>query len=312
MTDSTPDDKNLADEAAASEETVQDTIDEAADDAAAESEATTEEVAAPKKVSTRKARPAPPVEDDEDYDDEDGFDGAEEKTAPVRRRPRSAAPRPRPAVSGASAGTVAATTIVTVVVTIVILALLAGTIVFGLLWNSKRGEVNDMKAAAEEKSHAEKVAADYAAGASTFDFHDLTPWRTALTKGVSPELKTKLEATVGAMNQLLQPLQWVSKGTVMDAVVNSQSGSVYRVSAYVKVEATNVQAASGREVVTVYNVTMDKDKDWQITDVGGSLADPSAQATQPTQGAPAPTESAPAPTPTDGATAPAATPAPGN
>ena len=49
------------------------------------------------------------------------------------------------------------------------------------------------------------------------------------------------------------------------------------------------------------DVTLDKDKDWQITDVGGSLADPSAQATQPAPAAP-----------TEGAQAPAATPAPGN
>ena len=220
------------------------------------------------------------------------------RLAPVRRPKASA----RAAASRAqAAGATAGATVTTVVITVVILALLAASITFGVLGGLQKSENSDMKAAAAEKAQAEKVAAEYAAGASTFDFKDLGPWRTAIVKGVSPELKTKMDATAGAMNQLLQPLQWVSKGTVMDAVVNSQSGPIYKVSAYVKVEATNVQAASGRDVLTVYNVTLDKDKDWQITDVGGSLADPSAQATQPAPAAP-----------TEGAQAPAATPAPGN
>ncbi|WEL94373.1 hypothetical protein P1N98_05635, partial [Tsukamurella tyrosinosolvens] len=296
MTDSTPDDKNLADEAAATEETVQDTVDEAAEETAGatdevvEDEAPTEKVSTTKKAPAKKAaakRPAPPVEEDEDFEEAD-------EPAPVRRPKASA----RAAASRAqAAGATAGATVTTVVITVVILALLAASITFGVLWGLQKSENSDMKAAAAEKAQAEKVAAEYAAGASTFDFKDLGPWRTAIVKGVSPELKTKMDATAGAMNQLLQPLQWVSKGTVMDAVVNSQSGPIYKVSAYVKVEATNVQAASGRDVLTVYNVTLDKDKDWQITDVGGSLADPSAQATQPAPAAP-----------TEGAQAPAATP----
>ncbi|BDH56355.1 hypothetical protein [Tsukamurella sp. PLM1] len=194
-----------------------------------------------------------------------------------------------------------AATATTVVVTVVILALLATSILFGVLWGMKKSELSDVQEAAANRSQAEKVAAEYAAGASTFDYRDLTPWRSALTKGVSPELKTKLEATVGAMNQLLQPLQWVSKGTVMDAVVNSESGSIFKVNAYVRVEATNVQAASGREVVTVYNVTLDKDKDWQITDVGGVGG-----------GVPATTGGDQAPAPTAGETPAAPAPTPGN
>ncbi|MCA0157332.1 hypothetical protein LB823_14145 [Tsukamurella sp. M9C] len=298
MTDSTPDDKNLADEAAATEETVQDTVDEAAEETAdATEEIATKDEAPTEKVSTAKKaapaaktakRPAPPVEDDED-------DVVE---APVRRPKASARAA---ATRNQAAGLTAGATVTTVVITVVILALLAASITFGVLWGLQKSENSDMKAAAAEKSQAEKVAAEYAAGASTFDYRDLGPWRAAIVKGVSPDLKTRMDATAGAMNQLLQPLQWVSKGTVMDAVVNSQSGPIYKVSAYVKVEATNVQAASGREVVTVYNVTLDKDKDWQITDVGGSLADPSSQATQPTPAAP-----------TEGAQTPAETPAPGN
>ncbi|KXO88821.1 hypothetical protein [Tsukamurella pseudospumae] len=298
MTDSNPDDKNLGDEAATTEEIVQDAAAEAVDAATAaedEADAPTETVSTAKKAdvvgSAVKKRPASPVDEDDD----------EAETAPVRR----SRPAPRAAAARQGAGLAAGATVMTVVATVVVIALLAGTIVFGLLWNSKRGELNDLKTAAADRAQAEKVASDYAAGASTFDFHDLGPWRTALTKGVSPELKTKLEATVGAMNQLLQPLQWVSKGTVLDAVVNSESGPVYKVSAYVKVEATNVQAASGREVITVYNVTLDKSKDWQVTDVGGVgggvPASAAAESADPTPG-----------TPTTPGAAPAATPAPGN
>ncbi|MET9329569.1 hypothetical protein [Tsukamurella sp. NPDC003166] len=300
MTDSTPDDKNLADEAATTEETVQESAAEASDAATSaedETAAPTEKVSTAKKAdfvgSAVKKRPAPLVDDDEDAD--------EAETAPVRR----SRPAPRAAAARQGAGLAAGATVMTVVATVVVIALLAGTIVFGLLWNSKRGELNDLKTAAADKAHAEKVAAEYAVGASTFDFHDLGPWRTALVKGVSPELKAKMDAVGGAMNQLLQPLQWVSKGTVLDAVVNSQSGPVFKVNAYVRVEATNVQASSGREVVTVYNVTMDKSKDWQITDVGG-VGDniPSSAANQPADPTPG--------TPTTPGTAPAATPAPGN
>lgn len=285
MTDSTPDDKNLADEAAAAEETVQDTVDEKTDTGPK-----TGTAKAPSyKTSTAKKRPAPPADEDEDEDFEE--------EAPVRRRPRPAA---RPAAAGQTAGA----TVTTVVATLVVVALLAAAITFSVLWGMQKSENSDMKAAAADKAQAEKVAAEYAAGASTFDYRDLGPWRTALVKGVSPELKTKLDAAAGAMNQLLQPLQWVSKGTVLDSVVNSQSGSIYKVSAYVNVAATNSQAPSGREMVSVYNVTLDKDKDWLITDSGGAVANPGAAA--PADGAQQ------TPAPTEGAQAPAATPAPGN
>ncbi|MBS4103399.1 hypothetical protein [Tsukamurella paurometabola] len=291
MTDSTPDDKNLAGEDAATEETVLDTTeDTTADEETAQVPLTKKSAEKAEFVgSAVKKRPAPPVEEDEDDEDY-------EEEAPVRRRPT-----PRPAARKPAAGrSGVAATATTVVVTVVILALLATSILFGVLWGMKKSELNDVQEAAANRAQAEKVAAEYAAGASTFDFRDLTPWRSALTKGVSPELKTKLEATVGAMNQLLQPLQWVSKGTVMDAVVNSESGSIFKVNAYVRVEATNVQAASGREVVTVYNVTLDKDKDWQITDVGGVGG-----------GVPA-TTGAQTPAPTAGETPAAPAPAPGN
>ncbi|MCS3780619.1 hypothetical protein [Tsukamurella ocularis] len=297
MTDSTPDDKNLPDEAAATEETVQDTVDEAAEETAdATEEAATKDEAPTEKVSTAKKaapaakaakRPTPPVEDDDEDDVEE---------ASVRRPKASARTA---ATRNQAAGLTAGATVTTVVITVVILALLAASITFGVLWGLQKSENSDIKAAAAEKAQAEKVAAEYAAGASTFDYKDLTPWRNALTTRTSDDLKKRFEATVGAMNQLLQPLQWVSKGTVKDAVVNSQSGPIFKVSVYVNIDTTTVQNPAGRSVLTLYNVTLDKDKDWQISDVGGEVG-ASAAALEQTPATPAPTETAPAP------------PAPGN
>ena len=126
----------------------------------------------------------------------------------------------------------------------------ASTVTFGVLWAGANGRADDARTelaatrqAAADDARAEDIAATYAAGASSFDYRDLGPWRTALVKGVSPELKTKLESTAGAMNQLLQPLRWVSTGTVLDAVVTSRSGPVSKVNTYVKVVSTNSQSA---------------------------------------------------------------------
>ncbi|AUN39795.1 hypothetical protein ASU32_06990 [Tsukamurella tyrosinosolvens] len=163
-----------------------------------------------------------------------------------------------------------------VVASVLALALLASTVTFGVLWAGADGRADDARTelaatrqAAADDARAEDIAATYAAGASSFDYRDLGPWRTALVKGVSPELKTKLESTAGAMNQLLQPLRWVSTGTVLDAVVTSRSGPVSKVNTYVKVVSTNSQSAGTREVLTLYTVTVDKSRDWLITDVGG-------------------------------------------
>lgn len=164
-----------------------------------------------------------------------------------------------------------------VVASVLVLALLASTVTFAVLWSGAQGRADDTRAelattqqAAADDAKAEDVAGKYAIGSSTFDYRDLTPWRTAITTGVSPALKTKLEATAEAMNQLLQPLQWVSKGADPVAVVTSRSDSTYKVAVFVTVTANNVQATAGRELLTRYDVTLDKAQNWLITDVGGT------------------------------------------
>lgn len=164
-----------------------------------------------------------------------------------------------------------------VVASVLVLALLASTVTFAVLWSGAQGRADDARAelaatqqAATDDAKAEDVAGKYAIGSSTFDYRDLTPWRTAITTGVSPALKTKLEATAGAMNQLLQPLQWVSKGADPVSVVTDRRATTYKVAVFVKVTANNVQATAGREVLTRYDVTLDKAQNWLITDVGGT------------------------------------------
>ncbi|KXP10874.1 hypothetical protein AXK57_05665 [Tsukamurella pulmonis] len=312
MTDSTPDEKNLADEVEATEETIDtgdaaETVEDTADDSTdtsddADEEETTEVVpakpakAAPtKKVSTAKKRPAPPVEE---YDEDDEYEYDDEgEEPPVRRRPK---PARRPAPRRAAASVPAAgATVTTVVVTVVILALLATSITFGVLWGMQKSDNDEAQAAAADRAQAGKVAADYAVRASTVDYRDLPAYQSGIAEGVAPKLKERFVASAPVLDQLFQPMQWVSKGTVLDTVLSSQNGSIYKVNAYVKVETSNVQVPSGRESVTVYNVTMDKDQDWLITDAGGLI---NTDITQIGGDAPAPAEGA----------QPPAAPAPGN
>ncbi|MET9328764.1 hypothetical protein [Tsukamurella sp. NPDC003166] len=118
---------------------------------------------------------------------------------------------------------------------------------------------------------ARRIACEqYAVNAATFDYRDLGPWRVALTRGTSPELSAKLTSTVPSMTQLLQPLKWVSTARLSGAEVTPVGDDVWKAKCFVAVHATNVQAPNGRDVLTVYNVTLDKKRNWLITDVGGT------------------------------------------
>jgi Mce-associated membrane protein len=166
---------------------------------------------------------------------------------------------------------------------VLIAALIAGIITFGVLWSSSQDRIDRAQAAQQQsqdeldtlkrtqsdEAKALEVAMNYAVGAATFDYRNLEPWRKAITTGTSPDLTAKMNNTVNSMNQLLQPLRWVSKGTPLDAAVAARTGSLYKVNTYVKVSATNAQAVNGRDVITVYTITLDQAKNWQITDVGG-------------------------------------------
>lgn len=122
-----------------------------------------------------------------------------------------------------------------------------------------------------DEATARRIACqEYAVGAATFDYRDLGPWQARLTRGTAPELTAKLRSTEGAMSQLLQPLKWVSTARLSGAEVTPLGDDVWLAKCFVTVHATNVQAPNGRDVLTTYTVTLDKKRNWQITDVGGT------------------------------------------
>ncbi|WP_019202602.1 hypothetical protein [Tsukamurella sp. 1534] len=184
----------------------------------------------------------------------------------------------------------------TVVVTAVVTGLLALSILFAVLWNGSRTELDGLERDAADRARAEQVAADYAVAVATIDYRDPAPWRAAMVAGVTPELKARLEAAVGTMNQVLQPMQWVSTATLDDAVTTSVDGDVFTVSVYLGVERSTVRGAGRDPGETVYTITLDRSRDWIITGVGSPLT--SMLSSGPQQPAPATAPSAvPSPAP---------------
>ncbi|MGX9296281.1 hypothetical protein [Tsukamurella paurometabola] len=121
-----------------------------------------------------------------------------------------------------------------------------------------------------DEATARRIACEqYAVGAATIDYRNLAPWRANLVRGTSPELRAKLESSADAMNQTLQPLRWVSTGRLAGAEVRHVGNDVWKARCFVAVRGTNAQAPQSRDVVTVYDVTLDKKRNWQIIDAGG-------------------------------------------
>ncbi|WP_280436182.1 hypothetical protein [Nocardia carnea] len=157
----------------------------------------------------------------------------------------------------------------TVLTAFALALLLAGTLIFGFLYRSARSELDHRDTVAADNRHAEKVAMTYALGASTIDFHDVGGWLTRLKAGTSPQLSAKFDATAPQLEQILLPLQWTSRATPQSATVTSESGGVYKVNAYLTVNSTSVQTPDGVPTTVTYSVTIDRNNNWSITDVGG-------------------------------------------
>jgi Mce-associated membrane protein len=123
--------------------------------------------------------------------------------------------------------------------------------------------------AASNKKHAEEIAQDYAVHAAEMNFQDLNAWKVQLVKGTSPELKEKLTKAAGEMEQILTPLQWVSTARPLAAKVRSDAGGTYVVDSFISVLTKTMQAPEGLQSTATYSLTIDSNKDWQISDVGG-------------------------------------------
>ncbi|RDI54107.1 hypothetical protein [Nocardia mexicana] len=157
----------------------------------------------------------------------------------------------------------------TVLTALAIAVLLTATVTFGWLYWSARSTLSDRDAVAAGDKHAETLASNYAVGASTIDFHDVKGWLARLKEGTTPQLAAKFDATAPQLEQILLPLQWTSKATPLSATVISESGGVYKVNAYLTVNSTSAQTPDGAQTTVTYALTIDRNSDWKITDVGG-------------------------------------------
>ncbi|MFB8004211.1 hypothetical protein [Nocardia sp. NPDC056000] len=152
----------------------------------------------------------------------------------------------------------------------VVLLLVSGTVGV-LLWQS-RGELADRTAAAADDRHAEQVATDYAVGAATINYKDFNSWVAKLKTNTVPQLANTFDATAPKLQELMVPLQWTSTASPIAAKAESVSGSSYKVDVFVNVTSTNAQNPQGVQTTVTYNITVDKNADWKITDVGGTAA----------------------------------------
>ncbi|MFZ2172621.1 MAG: hypothetical protein WAW17_01035 [Rhodococcus sp. (in: high G+C Gram-positive bacteria)] len=152
---------------------------------------------------------------------------------------------------------------------LLIIGLGAAVCVLGFVLSSKSDTIASMTARQDGQDRAAQIALDYAVGAADMNFTDLPVWNERLTKGVSPELSAKLTQAATSMEQVITPLQWVSTAEPIAAKVESESGGVYVVNAFVSVLTKNSQAPGGVQSTATYAVTVDSNSDWSITDVGG-------------------------------------------
>ncbi|WP_232541593.1 hypothetical protein [Nocardia bovistercoris] len=157
----------------------------------------------------------------------------------------------------------------TVVTGVVIAALVISTVVFAVLYFSAESTLSDRDQVAADDKHAEEIASSYALGASTIDYRDVNAWLGRLKTGTTPQLSAKFDATGPQLEQILLPLQWNSTATPLSAQVLSESGGVYKVNAYLNVNSTSAQNPAGGQTTVTYSLTIDRNANWQISDVGG-------------------------------------------
>jgi Mce-associated membrane protein len=157
----------------------------------------------------------------------------------------------------------------TMVYGVVIVVLVAAVSAFGGLWLSAKSDLSDRDARAAADQRAEQVATDYAVGASNINFQDVGAWLGKLKANTSPQLGNKFDATAPQLQEILVPLQWTSTAVPIDAVVESETDGIYKVNVFLNVTSTSAQTPAGAQTTVTYNITIDTNSDWLITDVGG-------------------------------------------
>jgi Mce-associated membrane protein len=202
-----------------------------------------------------------------DDDKKPEVDGKLDVTAPepdgvetVTGEPKTATEKPRARVS---------ISVRTLIIAAVICVVAGAIGVLAWLYIGAQSKLNAEAHAASNKKRAEEIAQDYAVHAAEMNFQDLNAWKVQLVKGTSPELKEKLTKAAGEMEQILTPLQWVSTARPLAAKVRSDAGGTYVVDSFVSVLTKTMQAPEGLQSTATYSLTIDSNKDWQISDVGG-------------------------------------------
>jgi Mce-associated membrane protein len=196
---------------------------------------------------------------DGDTDDEDSDDSADEPFADTPKHPGEHAQR-RLSISVSARGLFYGA----------LITMLVGALAtFVWLYIDARRELDAQARKADNYSHAEKVALDYAVNAASMNFQDLNGWKAKLVAGTSPELNEKLSKAADSMQQILVPLQWTSNTRPLIAKVRSNTAGIYVVDCFVSVQTKTVQAPDPLMSTATYSLTLDSNKNWQITDVGG-------------------------------------------
>ncbi|WP_296389555.1 hypothetical protein [Williamsia sp.] len=160
--------------------------------------------------------------------------------------------------------------LITAAVLVVVLAVATGVAVFSAL--GYRDDLRDLQAQNSQAQRAKDVASDYAVKAAEIDHRNFDPWFAALKTGVDDAMVKQFTDTEPVLRQLLGQLQWVSKGTLVGSDIKSQNDGKYVVQVFVDVQVTNVQSPGGVKTTALYPITVDKNKNWAITDISGGVA----------------------------------------
>ncbi|GAA2052587.1 hypothetical protein [Williamsia deligens] len=153
---------------------------------------------------------------------------------------------------------------------VVILAVVAGVAVYSAV--DYRDDYTTLRDANSDAQRAEDVASQYAVRAALINYRDFDPWFAALRTGVDDKMRQQFTTSESVLRQLLGQLQWVSKGDLVGSDIKSQNNGVYVVQVFVDVQVTNVQSPGGVKTTALYPITVDKNKNYSITDISGGVA----------------------------------------
>lgn len=148
-------------------------------------------------------------------------------------------------------------------------AAVAGLGIGGWQLHGTTQELNEMRADASAREHAEQVALDYATAAAQMNFQDLAAWKERLTAGTTPELRGRLTQAAASMEQIIVPLQWSSTAQPITAKATQVENGVYTVDSFVSVFTSNAQAPEGIQSTATYTLTIDGNNGWTITEISG-------------------------------------------